>query len=207
LNSSFSIFFQGFALGASLIIAIGAQNAFVLRQGLRRQYPGLIALICSLSDAVLISLGVAGFGALVARFPALVVFTTWGGALFVFVYGALSFRSAFSSNMLETDAAAVQPASARAVVLATLAFTWLNPHVYLDTVVLIGSIAARFAAPERAVFAFGAVSASFVWFFGLAFGAGWLAPLFRRPLTWRLLDAAIGLVMWAIAFSLVRGVL
>jgi L-lysine exporter family protein LysE/ArgO len=192
---------QGFALGASLIIAIGAQNAFVLRQGLARAQVFLVAGLCSLSDAGLIALGAGGFAALVAALPALAAAAAWGGALFLFVYGARALLAALRPGRLEVGGGAVTGAW-KAIAL-TLAVSLLNPHVYLDTVILIGSVAAQLAPPERLGFTLGAMTASFVWFFGLALGARRLAPLFARPIAWRVLDLAIAAVMWSIAGALV----
>lgn len=193
---------SGFALGMSLILAIGAQNAFVLRQGLRRAHVFAVCLVCSLSDAVLIAAGVAGFGWMVAAAPGLVPLLTWGGAGFLVVYGTLSFRSALAGGgALET---AGGPAGSRsAAVLTCLVLTWANPHVYLDTMVLLGSITSTH--PDRAAFGAGAVLASFTFFFALGYGARLLAPLFARPAAWRVLDALVGAVMWAIAAALVAG--
>lgn len=195
-------FIEGFGLGIGLIVAIGAQNAFVLRQGLRREHLFVTALICFASDAILIFIGIFGFGALVLHYPALIPVTTWGGAIFVFIYGLVSFRSSISSGTLESEATGTGT-GLRSTVLTTLAFTWLNPHVYLDTVILMGSVAAQYIPDERLLLGVGAALASIVWFLGLAFGAAWLAPLFDKTWTWRLLDAAIGLIMWRIAYLLV----
>ncbi|WP_238364334.1 LysE/ArgO family amino acid transporter [Mesobacterium pallidum] len=188
----------GFSLGFSLILAIGAQNAFVLRAGLRRAHVFAICLTCALSDAVLIAAGVAGFGALATAVPGL----EWGmrlfGAAFLFWYGARAFLAAWRGGAaLEAEG---QVGSLRAALLTCLALTWLNPHVYLDTVVLLGSIAAQ--ASSRPAFAAGAMTASFVFFFSLGYGARLLAPLFARPVAWRLLDALVGAVMWAIGLGL-----
>jgi L-lysine exporter family protein LysE/ArgO len=206
-----SVFIQGFVTCAALIIAIGAQNAFVLRQGIKREHVFLVALMCSVSDAFLVSLGVAGLGTLVQASPMLLSITRYGGALFLLVYGGLAARRAFSgqNQSLTSEGASEKSdaSSVKAVVLACLAFTYLNPHCYLDTVVLMGSISAQFAGTSRWVFAGGAVSASFVWFFSLAYGARLLAPLFAKPNAWRVLDAVIAVVMWSIAASLIlRGV-
>ncbi|MBI3742517.1 MAG: amino acid transporter [Chloroflexi bacterium] len=200
-------YLSGFGLGAGLIIAIGAQNALVLQHGLKRRAVFLTAFICTLCDAALILLGVGGLGAIIAQLPALATVTTLGGALFLFLYGARSFRAAFRSASLDPDARASQPMDRRAIILAVCAVSLLNPHVYLDTVVLVGSVGAAYPVPERAAFAFGAISASFVWFFGLAYGAALLAPVFRNPRAWRALDIGVGIVMWAIAFSLARGLI
>ncbi|EFH83268.1 LysE/ArgO family amino acid transporter [Ktedonobacter racemifer] len=198
---------QGFGLGASLIIAIGAQNAFVLRQGLKKQYVFLVAGLCSLCDAALILLGVGGLGAVINALPVLTLVATWGGALFLLIYGLRSFRAAFQSDKLNTHEVAGEPTRTREIMLAVLAFSLLNPHVYLDTVVLIGSVGAHYPSEERLLFALGAMLASLTWFFALAYGARWLAPLFRSPLAWRVLDCLIGCIMWFIAASLIWSVL
>lgn len=197
---------SGFALGASLIVAIGAQNAFVLRQGIRREQVAVVVAVCVACDWALISAGAMGFGSLIARFPIVTAIAAWGGAAFLAVHGALSLKSAFASEALADDAADVRPAlTARAALVATLAVSLLNPHVYLDTVVLLGSVAAQYPMPARAYFAAGAMGASLVWFAGLGFGARLLAPLFRRPVAWRVLDFVIAGVMWWIAAELVLG--
>ncbi len=197
-----SVLLQGFGLGASLIIAIGAQNAFVLRQGLKRKYVFLTASICTLCDIILIALGIAGLGTLISTNPMLTQIATWGGAIFLFYYGFRSFRSALKTNTLEAESTTLQPLRVRDTVVTLLAISLLNPHVYLDTVVLVGSIGAHYPANQRLFFALGAMSASFIWFFGLAYGAAWLTPLFRKPIAWRILDALVGCVMWSIAGTL-----
>ncbi len=198
---------QGFSLGASLIIAIGAQNAFVLRQGLKKQYVFIIAALCSLCDATLILLGVAGLGTIITALPILTLITSWGGALFLLIYGLRSFKAALQTQKLDTHTTSGEPARLREVVLAVLAFSLLNPHVYLDTVVLIGSVGAHYPSFERLFFALGAMLASLTWFFALAYGARWLAPLFRAPLAWKVLDCLVGCVMWFLAASLIWNVL
>ncbi len=191
----------GFALGFSLILAIGAQNAFVLRQGLRREHVLAVVLVCALSDAVLVAAGVAGFGALAEAVPGLERVMRYGGAAFLLVYGARAFFAAWrGGEVLEAGPGAGSRARA---VLTCLALTWLNPHVYLDTVVLLGSVSAQYE--NRLGFGAGAVAASFVFFFGLGFGARLLAPFFRRPMSWRVLDALVGVVMWTIAAGLLLG--
>ena len=188
----------GFALGFSLILAIGAQNAFVLRQGLRRAHVLAVCLTCALSDAVLIVVGVAGFGALAEAVPGLERFMRFGGAAFLIWYGARNFLSAWrGGEALEAGEGAGRLGPA---LLTCLALTWLNPHVYLDTVVLLGSVSAQY--DDKIAFGTGAVLASFVFFFGLGYGARILAPLFRRASSWRVLDVLVGLVMWAIAAKL-----
>ncbi|MDX5412361.1 MAG: LysE/ArgO family amino acid transporter [Rhodobacterales bacterium] len=192
----------GFGLGLSLILAIGAQNAFVLRQGIRRSHVFAVCLTCAVSDALLIAAGVAGFGTLAQALPWIEPVMRWGGALFLIAYGARALLSAWRGGaVLTVEGGAVE---ALGPVLATcLALTWLNPHVYLDTVVLLGSVAAQYE--DRLSFALGAMTASFVFFFTLGFGARRLAPLFARPQAWRVLDLGVGLLMWAIAAALIRG--
>lgn len=196
-GTDLSGFVPGFALGLSLILAIGAQNAFVLRQGLRRVHVLPVVLVCALSDAILIAAGVAGFGALAEAVPGLEWAMRLFGATFLFWYGARSLRAAWRGG--EALQAGPESQSLRAAVLTCLALTWLNPHVYLDTVVLVGSVSADYPALG---FAAGAMTASFVFFFALGYGARVLEPLFARPMAWRILDAGIGLTMWAIAVSL-----
>lgn len=190
----------GFLLGASLIIAIGAQNAFVLRQGLKREYVFVVCLICALSDALLIAAGVAGLGSIVQRSETAIQVVTIGGALFLFAYGALAFRRAVRPEALE--AATGRAGTLGAAVAAALAFTFLNPHVYLDTVLLLGGLSGRYSGEARFVYGAGATLASFIWFFGLGYGARLLSPLFARPAAWRILDIGIGIVMWSIAAGL-----
>ncbi|MEF2073433.1 LysE/ArgO family amino acid transporter [Consotaella aegiceratis] len=192
----------GFLLGLSLIVAIGAQNAFVLRQGLVRRHVLALCLICSLSDAVLIAAGVAGLGSLISSHPRLIAVVAVGGAIFLYAYAALALRRAFSGEALKArddDGAA----SLKAAALTCLALTFLNPHVYLDTVVLLGSLSARFATPQdRLAYAIGAATASFAWFFALGYGARLLAPLFAKPISWRILDLVIAAVMATLATNL-----
>ncbi|SMY08548.1 LysE/ArgO family amino acid transporter [Flavimaricola marinus] len=191
----------GFSLGLSLILAIGAQNAFVLRQGIQRAHVLAVVLTCALSDAVLIVVGVSGFGALSEAAPWIADVMRWAGAAFLIVYGAMSFRSAWAgTGALKAEGAST--GSWKAAVLTCLALTWLNPHVYLDTVVLLGSVAAQYPG-ERVPFGIGAVCASFTFFFALGYGARLLAPLFARPAAWRVLDVVIGCIMWAIAAGLI----
>ena len=192
-------FLPGFLLSLSLILAIGAQNAFVLRQGLRRAHVLPVVLTCAISDAVLIVAGVAGFGALAEAVPWFEPLMRYGGAAFLLWYGWTNARSAWrGGQVLAADGEETQ--SLRTAILTLLALTWLNPHVYLDTVVLIGSISAQY--PDRTTFGIGAVLASFVFFFSLGYGARALAPLFARPRAWEVMDAIIALTMWAIAFKL-----
>mgnify|MGYP003654096302 CR=1 FL=1 len=200
-------FVEGFATGAGLIIAIGAQNAFVLSKALRRQYPIMVATLCALADAALITLGVGGAGLLISQSPIVSQIAAWGGAAFLLWYGLLAARRALHPGHLETTARHGGAQTLWDVALATLAITLLNPHVYLDTLVLLGAIGGRYAEDGRPWFGLGAASASFVWFFGLALGGRWLAPLFERPAAWRLLEAFVCLVMWAVAASLIKDAL
>ncbi|TMV07853.1 amino acid transporter [Ruegeria sediminis] len=193
-------FVPGFALGFSLILAIGAQNAFVLRQGLRREHVFVLCLTCAVSDALLIAAGVAGFGALAAAAPLFETVMRYGGAAFLTWYGARSLMSAWKGGAA-LQAGNGQRTSLRAALITVLAFTWLNPHVYLDTVVLIGSISAQYE--DRLGFALGATSSSFVFFFSLGYGARLIAPWFSRPRAWQVLDTLIGFTMLAIALKLV----
>ncbi len=191
----------GFSLGFSLILAIGAQNAFVLKQGLKDEHVFLVCLICALSDAALILIGVSGFHVLVASFPSLVGIARFGGATFLFIYGLISFYNALRVQQ-GLQPSEIKSSSAWQSALTCLAFTWLNPHVYLDTVVLIGSVSTQFAEQIN-WFAAGAMSASFVFFFALGYGASLLRPVFAEARAWRILDFLIGCIMWAIALRLV----
>lgn len=201
ISPVFSAAIAGFLLGASLIIAIGAQNAFILRQGLLRQHVFILSLICALSDALLIAAGVAGLGTLISQSPKLITAVTIGGALFLFSYAIIAFRRALKPEVLK--AANAGEARLWPAIAACLAFTFLNPHVYLDTVVLLGSLSAAYEGQARLAFGLGAATASFVWFFGLGYGARLLEPVFARPASWRVLDFLIGAVMSAIGLSLV----
>jgi L-lysine exporter family protein LysE/ArgO len=195
-----SAFIPGLLLGLSLIVAIGAQNAFVLRQGVRGEHILAVCLTCAISDAVLILVGVGGFAQASAWVPWLETATRYAGAAFLLAYGLRSFRAAVRSEDALTPAAGV-PAGLGATLVTCLALTWLNPHVYLDTVVLVGSVSTQFAADKHA-FALGAMMASFLFFFSLGYGARLLRPIFARPGAWRVLDVAIGIVMCTIAATL-----
>jgi len=191
---------SGLGLGLSLIVAIGSQNAFVLRQGLRGQRVGPVVLVCVLSDVLLIAAGVAGAGAVVRSHPGVLDVVRIGGAAFLLTYGVLAARRALRPQALDPTGGAA-PASLLATVGTTLALTWLNPHVYLDTVVLLGSIAQSHPGRQWS-FAAGAALGSALWFTALGFGAALLRPLFARPAAWRVLDAVIAVVMLALAASL-----
>lgn len=194
----------GLGLGLSLIVAIGAQNAYVLRQGLRREHVGWVIAICALSDLVLIALGVAGAGLVFDAVPWLVPAVRFAGAAFLLVYAVLAARRAIRPGAALTASGEPARAGLGAVVGTALALTWLNPHVYLDTVVLLGSIATTHG-DLRWAFGAGAGVASIAWFTALGLGARLLAPVFARPLAWRILDGLIALVMLGIAVSLVLG--
>lgn len=196
-----SDFAPGFLLGLSLIVPIGAQNAFVLRQGLIGLHVFPVCLACALSDAALIPVGVFMLDRVAAATPGILPILRYAGATFLFVYGLRSARVAIRG---ESALRINGMARGRRRTLATcLALTWLNPHVYLDTVLLVGSIATQYSRPVH--FAAGAVSASFVFFFALGYGARLLRPVFARPGAWRILEALIALVMWSIAVKLLAG--
>jgi L-lysine exporter family protein LysE/ArgO len=191
----------GFAASTVLIVAIGAQNAFVLRQGLRREHVLPVVLTCAVSDLMLILAGIAGLGAVVAARPDAVTVIRWVGAAFLLTYAVLAARRALRPAAL--DPAGREPATLRATLLTCLALTYLNPHVYLDTVLLLGSVAQQH--PHRWLFGLGAAAASLTWFTALGAGARRLAPLLARPSAWRFLDALIALIMLGVAANLLLG--
>ena len=198
-------FIQGFLVCGGLIIAIGAQNAFVLKQGLLQRNILAVILTCFACDFILISLGVMGLGSLISESRMATVALALVGAVFLLVYGARAFRSAYLGNsVLQLDNRDEVQSSAFKAVLATLAVTLLNPHVYLDCFAIIGGIAGTLSSSKKWLFLFGALCTSALWFFSLGYGAKLLIPLFKRPVTWRILDIAIGIVMWLIAGSLVK---
>jgi L-lysine exporter family protein LysE/ArgO len=186
----------GFATSLSMIVAIGAQNAFVLRQGIRREHVVTVVVVCALSDAVLIAAGIAGLGTALESRTTLLTITRYAGASFLIAYGVFAVRRAFRPQGL--SAAAGRSVALRGTVLACLGFTYLNPHVYLDTVVLLGVLANQQGVDGRWLYGVGAVAASCVWFSGLGFFAGRLGPLFARPRSWQFLDGGIALVMFAL---------
>ncbi len=199
-----SAFLTGFFLGLSLIIAIGAQNTFVLRQGILGQHVFYVALFCALSDALLITIGVAGISFFLNNFISQNLNTLFSlSAIWLFGYGVIRLRSAFKSNkIIEVQASSLKGLFPTISVAAVL--TFLNPHVYLDTMILIGSISQQFFGFQKITFALGAVLASFVFFFSLAYGARLFTPLMQRPLAWKVLDSLIALVMFTIAFNLAK---
>jgi L-lysine exporter family protein LysE/ArgO len=198
---SLSVYMTGLMAGLSLIVAIGAQNAFVLRQGLMGAQVFAVSLACGLSDAVLIALGVTSFRQMAVAAPWFVPAMRYGGAAFLIWYGARNLYSALRlSGALATGDA--RSASLGQTLAMCLALTWLNPHVYLDTVMLLGAISTRFPG-EEASFAAGAMTGSFLFFFALGYGATWLRPIFTSSASWRVLEALVALTMWTIAFKLI----
>lgn len=190
---------SGFGFGSSLIVAIGAQNAYVMRQGLRREHVGVVVAICALGDVILISLGTAGLGAVVAAHSAVLATVTMLGSAVLLWYAVAALRRALRPRALVADEGG-ESARLLPVALAALAFTWLNPHVYLDTLVLLGSIAS--ASPQPWAFAVGAMIASACWFSALGFGAGLLRPVFARPIAWRVFDLCVAAIMVSVAVGL-----
>lgn len=196
-----AVFLQGFALSAAMILPLGPQNVFVMNQGIRRQYHLMIASLCALSDIALICAGIFGGSALLSRSPLSLAVVTWGGVAFLLWYGWGAFRTAFSRQLALVTAEELKQSRWRLVV-TMLAVTWLNPHVYLDTFVVLGSLGGQLTPDVRSWFALGAVSASIVWFFALALLASWLAPWLKTQLAQRIINTLVGLVMWAIAGQL-----
>ncbi len=196
-----SIFFQGMALGAALILPLGPQNALVLNQGVRRQYHLMTAGLCTLSDVVLICAGVFGGSALLTQSPLLLSLVTWGGVAFLLWYGWGALRAAFSANVALASEKAMQQGRWR-IFATMMAVTWLNPHVYIDTFVVLGSLGGQLPAEARSWFALGSVSASLLWFFGLALLAAWLSPLLNTVKAQRIINALVGVMMWGIALKL-----
>ncbi len=194
-------FLSGMGVGASLIIAIGAQNAFVLAQGLRKNHHISVAFLCAMCDAVLIIIGVMGLGAFIAQSPLLIEVMRWGGAAFLVWYGYKNFKNLFTDHQLSKKN--LDHTNKNKVLVTTLAITLLNPHVYLDTVVLLGGISLQFNDDLRPLFACGAISASFIWFFTISLGAAWASPYLARPITWKIIDASAAVVMWYVALSLI----
>lgn len=204
------LFINGFLVSLGLIVAIGPQNAYVLRKGLVKRHVFWVTTICFLSDALLIVIAAAGVGALLTQNPALASAAAWGGAAFLLWFGWISFRAARNPHVLSAEDIGDAGLEARgkgagAAILMALALTYLNPHVYLDTLVILGSMAAQYDGTQRAAFTAGAVLASALWFYGLGYGAAYLAPAFRKPAAWRVLDSVIGVIMWSVALVLVWG--
>lgn len=193
-------YLQGFAIGLSLIVAIGAQNAFVLKQGLKKQAVFWVCFVCALSDSILVVLGITGFATVIQLYPELVGFAKWAGAVFLLWYGLQHAIQAFKSNQ-SLHAGSQNEIQLSKIIIVCLALTWLNPHVYLDTVVLIGSISTQFEQ-TKLYFALGVITASWFFFFSLGYGARVLIPVFANPQAWKVLDVVIALIMWSIAISL-----
>ncbi|MGJ8693457.1 MAG: LysE/ArgO family amino acid transporter [Thalassotalea sp.] len=193
-------FLSGFSISLSLILAIGAQNAFVLKQGLKKQHVFLVCSICALSDAILIAAGISGFHVIIEKYPSIEMIARYGGAAFLILYSLQSFYSAWR-NEHSLVLAETSQSSALKVASICLAFTWLNPHVYLDTVFLLGSISTQYEA-NIASFTLGAITSSFFFFFALGYGARLLIPFFQKTISWKILEAVVGLIMLTLAISL-----
>ena len=203
-------FLEGIALGASLIIAIGPQNAFVIQQGILRQHVFLAAFVCTFVDVVLIIVGAAGFGTLIAIIPSLKTYFLWGGILFLMGYGTLSLISSFKhpsgDDSLGKNKSGYST-NRKSIIITAAGFSLLNPHVYLDTVILLGGLAAQYEIPERNYFAFGAIMASVVWFYGIGYGATLVSPWFESSRGKRIVDLVIAMIMFVLAFVLMLNVL
>ena len=194
---------EGFLMGAGLIIAIGAQNAFVLKQGIKKEYRMVIALICSFSDAFLIAIGISGMGYIFTNQPIVTKIISFMGALYLAYLSFKSFHSAYKGESMDITDNSYIPATKKKIIITTLALTFLNPHVYLDTVVMLGGFGAARPADIRPFFGLGAISASFIWFFLLAYSGEILSPLFKKKSAWRILDTLIGLIMAYISIKLI----
>lgn len=201
-SSCFAAAAKGFALGAGFIVAIGSQNAFVLQQGLLRRYVSAVVAVCILGDVLLIALGVLGVGTLLAQVTWLVPVAAAAGALFLLAYGMRTIRRALRPTHDALVASNKAMTSQRKTILLALAFTFLNPHVYLDTVILLGTLASTYHGTARLAFAMGAMAASIFWFMALGYGARLLQPVFAKPIAWRIVDFIIGISLFAIAASL-----
>lgn len=200
----FAPFSEGFLISFGLIMAIGAQNVYVLKRGILKEHVFLTAFTCSLIDATLIIAGVKGLGKFIEIFPNFLLYITIFGIIFLFSYGVLALKSVFKSNSMQVDTHSHKP-SAKKVFLTLLSLSFLNPHVYLDTVILIGAIGGKYQGIEQNSFILGASSASFLFFFTLAYGSRILIPLFKRPITWKYLDIFTACVMFFIAYKLYIG--
>ncbi|EPJ3899264.1 arginine exporter ArgO [Proteus mirabilis] len=194
-------FFQGFLLSAAMILPIGAQNAFVLQQGSKKQYHLMSAFLCALSDVILISGGVFGGSALLSQSEYLLLLITWGGVAFLLWYGWNAFKTAFTKE-IELSQHKNQVKSRWRAIVTLVAVTWLNPHVYLDTFVVLGSIGGQLSAELRPWFTFGAVFASISWFFALSLLAAWFSPILSQVTAQRIINLFVGCVMWFIALQL-----
>ncbi|RUS01339.1 arginine exporter ArgO [Pectobacterium polaris] len=198
-----AVYLQGVLLGAAMILPLGPQNAFVMNQGIRRQYHLMVALLCALSDMVLIAAGIFGGSALLSQSSLLLGAVTWGGVAFLLWFGWGAMKTAFSKNIALASVEVMKQSRWR-IIATMLAVTWLNPHVYLDTFVVLGSLGSQFADDARSWFALGTMTASFTWFFALALLASWLAPWLNTPRVQRVINFFVGVVMWGIALQLAR---
>ncbi|AOR61547.1 arginine exporter ArgO [Pectobacterium parmentieri] len=199
----FAVFLQGVLLGAAMILPLGPQNAFVMNQGIRRQYHLMVALLCAVSDMVLITAGIFGGSALLSQSSLLLGAVTWGGVAFLLWFGWGAIKTAFSKNIALASAEVMKQSRWR-IIATMLAVTWLNPHVYLDTFVVLGSLGSQFTEDDRSWFALGTITASFTWFFALALLAAWLSPWLNTPRVQRVINVFVGVVMWGIALQLAR---
>ena len=193
-------FIKGYTTTFGLIVAIGAQNAFILRQGLLKSHILVVAILASLIDAFMISISVTGVGAVITSPPPLLITTKYAGILFLFLYGCKCFYSSLFKSEKMVDAEARRTRSLKLTILTLLAVSFLNPHMYLDTI-LIGTIGAALADHQQLYYILGAILGSTVWFFALSYGAGFLVPIFKKPIAWKILDIIIGAIMWGIALS------
>lgn len=200
-----SVYLQGLLLGFAIILPIGPQNAFVMMQGIRRQYHLMSATVCAISDIVLLAVGIFAGSFLLNQSPLLLTTITWAGVAFLLWYGSLAFKTAWQNRNDSVDVSLWQHNSRLKIVLMLLAVTWLNPHVYLDTVVIFGSVGSQFAGTAQYLFAAGAMTASVVWFFSLSLLAAKCSQFLQKPITQMVIYAFIGIVMWAIAFQLAFG--
>ncbi|MEH2921779.1 arginine exporter ArgO [Samsonia erythrinae] len=198
-----AVYLQGALLGAAMILPLGPQNAFVMNQGVRRQYHLMVALLCALSDMVLISAGIFGGSMLLSQSSLMLGLVTWGGVAFLLWFGWGAMKTAFSKNITLASTEVMKQSRWR-IVATLLAVTWLNLHVYLDTFVVLGSLGSQFSDEARGWFALGTITASFVWFFSLALFSAWLAPWLNTPRVQRVINAVVGVVMWGIALQLAR---
>jgi len=196
-----TIFIQGFLISIGLIVAIGAQNIYVLKRGLLKESVFIVALVCSIIDGALIIAGVKGLGKFLDTFPSFITYITWFGIIFLCAYGLLALRSTFSNHVMNVDVKSSKK-STLSIVLTLLSLSFLNPHVYLDTVILVGTIGSSYEGDEQNIFTLGAVISSFVWFFSLAYGSRVLIPLFKKPITWKWLDFFTSCIMFFVAYTL-----
>lgn len=202
-----AVYIQGLLLGFAMIVPIGPQNAFIMMQGIRRQYYLMSSFICALSDMILLSVGIFGGGMLLSQSPLLLQTITWGGVAFLLWYGWGAFRSAWRTRTAPDGLAQMPQYSRKQIIITLLAVTWLNPHVYIDTVVVLGSIGGQFEHVDRQFFAAGAISASFIWFFSLSVLAAKFAKWLQKPPAQITINLLVGAIMWAIAAQLALSVI